>query len=137
MVSRIQKIKTLEQRIDLLKREASSELKKKIKQKEKEVQRLGQEFVQTFNKDFSFNVSVKRSDKKISTKSSSSRQRLTKEGKIKLQNQITKYLSRTPRSISEICKKVGRPVNQVRNVLKNIKGLKKQGAKRNTTYIMK
>ncbi|MDC0048682.1 hypothetical protein OAL09_05005 [Verrucomicrobia bacterium] len=137
MVSRIQKIKTLEQRIDLLKREASSELKKIIKQKEKEVQRLGQEFVQTFNKDFSFNVSVKRSDKKISTKSSSSRQRLTKEGKIKLQNQITKYLSRTPRSISEICKKVGRPVNQVRNVLKNIKGLKKQGAKRNTTYIMK
>ena len=137
MVSRIQKIKTLEQRIDSLKREASSELKKIIKQKEKEVQRLGQEFVQTFNKDFSFNVSVKRSDKKISTKSSSSRQRLTKEGKIKLQNQTTKYFSRTPRSISEICKKVGRPVNQVRNVLKNIKGLKKQGAKRNTTYIMK
>ena len=38
MVSRIQKIKTLEQRIDSLKREASAELKKTIKQKEKEIQ---------------------------------------------------------------------------------------------------
>ncbi|NCG26146.1 MAG: hypothetical protein GWP42_01195 [Verrucomicrobiales bacterium] len=35
MVSRIQKIKTLEQRIDLLKREASSELKKKSNKKRK------------------------------------------------------------------------------------------------------
>ena len=137
MVSRIQKIKTLEQRIDSLKREASAELKKTIKQKEKEIQKIGQEYVHTFNKDFFFKVSVKRSDKKIRIKSGSSRQRLTKEGKIKLQNQITKYLSRTPRSISEICVKVGRPVNQVRNVLKNIKGLKKQAAKRNTTYVMK
>jgi uncharacterized protein Yka (UPF0111/DUF47 family) len=137
MVSRIQKIKSLEQKIDSLKREASAELKKTIKQKEKEIQKLGQEYVQTVNKDFFFKVSVKRSDKKVRTKSASSRQRLTKEGKIKLQNQITKYLSRTPRSISEICVKVGRPVNQVRNVLKNIKGLKKQGAKRNTTYVMK
>ena len=137
MVSRIQKIKTLEQKIDLLKREASAELKKTIRQKEKEIEKLGQEFVQTFNKDFSFNVTVKKSDKKTSARNGSSRQRLTKEGKIKLQNQITKYLSRTPRGISEICTKVGRPVNQVRNVLKNIKGLKKQGTKRNTTYVMK
>ena len=137
MVSRIQKIKTLEQRIDSLKREASAELKKTIKQKEKEIEKLGQEFVQTFNKDFSFKVTVKRSDKNTSTRSGSSRQRLTKQDKIKLQNQITKYLSRTPRSISDICEKVGRPVNQVRNVLRNIKRLKKQGAKRNTTYVIK
>ena len=98
---------------------------------------LKNNFVQSINEDFVFKVSVRKNHKTNNAKSSSSRQRLTKEDKIKLQNQITKYLSRTPRSISEICVKVGRPVNQVRNVLKNIKGLKKQGAKRNTTYVMK
>ena len=43
MVSRAQKIKTLEERINALKREASAELKKTIKQKEREIQKLGQE----------------------------------------------------------------------------------------------
>jgi len=137
MVSRAQKIKSLEERINALRRESSAELKKTIKQKEREIQKLGQEYVQTFNEDFVFKVSVRKNDKKIRTTRSSRRQRLTKQDKIKLQNQITKYLSRTPRSISEICEKVGRPVNQVRNILKNIKRLKKQGAKRNTTYVIK
>ncbi len=137
MVSRIQKIKTLEQKINSLKREATTELRKTIKQKKKEIENLGQEYVQTFNEDFVFKVSVRKNHKTNNAKSSSSRQRLTKEDKIKLQNQITKYISRTPRSISEICAKVGRPVNQVRNILQNTKGLKKQGAKRNTTYVMK
>ena len=137
MVSRAQKIKTLEERINALKREASAELKKTIKQKEREIQKLGQEYVQTFDEDFVFKVSVRKNDKKNPTKKRTGRQRLTKQDKIKLQDQITKYLSRTPRSISEICEKVGRPVNQVRNVLRNIKRLKKQGAKRNTTYVIK
>jgi len=137
MVSRIQKIKTLEQKINSLKREATTELRKTIKQKKKEIEKLGQEYVQTFNEDFVFKVSVRKNHKTNNAKSSSSRQRLTKEDKIKLQNQITKYISRTPRSISEICAKVGSPVNQVRNILQNTKGLKKQGAKRNTTYVMK
>ena len=137
MVSRIQKIKTLEQKINSLKREATTELRKTIKQKKKEIEKLGQEYVQTHNKDFVFKVSVRKNHKTNNAKSSSSRQRLTKEDKIKLQNEITKYISRTPRNISEICAKVGRPVNQVRNILQNTKGLKKQGAKRNTTYVMK
>ncbi len=137
MISRIQKIKTLEQKINSLKREANAELKKTIIQKKKEIENLGQEYVQTFNEDFVFKVSVRKNDKKTHTKSASSRQRLTKEDKIKLQNQINKYISRTPHSISEICANVGRPVNQVRNILQNIKGLKKQGAKRNTTYVIK
>ena len=137
MVSRIQKIKTLEKKINSLKREATTELRKTIKQKKNEIENLGQEYVQTFNEDFIFKVSVRKNYKTNNAKSSSSRQRLTKEDKIKLQNQITKYISRTPRGISEICAKVGRPVNQVRNILQNTKGLKKQGAKRNTAYVMK
>ena len=68
MVSRAQKIKTLEERINALKLEASTELKKTIKQKEREIQKLGQEYVQTFNEDFVFKVSVRKNDKKNLTK---------------------------------------------------------------------
>ena len=64
MVSRAQKIKTLEEKINALKREASAELKKTIKQKEREIQKLGQEYIQTFDEDFVFKVSVRKNDKK-------------------------------------------------------------------------
>ena len=64
MVSRIQKIKTLEQKINSLKREANTELRKTIKQKKKEIEKLGQEYVQTFNEDFAFKVSVRKNYKK-------------------------------------------------------------------------
>ena len=41
MVDRIRKIKTLEQKILSLKKEAASDLKKRIKQQEKEIFKLG------------------------------------------------------------------------------------------------
>ena len=54
MISRIQKIKTLEEKITLLKKEAANDLRKKIKQKERELLKLGQEYIQTFQEDFNF-----------------------------------------------------------------------------------
>ena len=44
MVNRTQKIKILEEKILVLKKEAAADLKKRIKQKEKEILKLGQEY---------------------------------------------------------------------------------------------
>ena len=65
MVDRIRKIKTLEQKILLLKKEAATDLKKRIKQQEKEIFKLGQEYTQTFDEDFNFTVCVKKNQKSI------------------------------------------------------------------------
>ena len=137
MVSRIQKIKTLEEKITILKREAAKDLKKQIKQKEKDLLKLGQEYIQTFEKDFHFEITLKKDNRKPAPSSHSNRSRLTKEEKTKAEQQIQKILSKGPISITEICAKTKRPVNQIRNILKDIKGLKKKGAKRNTTYFLK
>ena len=137
MVDRIRKIKTLEQKILLLKKEVATDLKKRIKQQEKEIFKLGQEYTQTFDEDFNFTVCVKKNQKSNTKKSSGSRARLTKQDKIKEEDQITKLITKTPHTISDICDKTKRPVNQIRNILKNIKGLKKKGSKRNTTYFVK
>ena len=137
MVDRIRKIKTLEQKILLLKKESATDLKKRIKQQEKEIFKLGQEYTQTFDEDFNFSVCVKKNQKSNTKKSSGSRARLTKQDKIKVEDQITKLITKTPHTISDICDKTKRPVNQIRNILKNIKGLKKKGSKRNTTYFVK
>ena len=137
MVDRIRKIKTLEQKILLLKKEAATDLKKRIKQQEKEIFKLGQEYTQTFDEDFNFSVCVKKNQKSNTKNSSGSRARLTKQDKIKVEDQITKLITKTPHTISGICDKTKRPVNQIRNILKNIKGLKKKGSKRNTTYFVK
>lgn len=137
MVDRIRKIKTLEQKILLLKKEVATDLKKRIKQQEKEIFKLGQEYTQTFDEDFNFTVCVKKNQKSNTKKSSGSRARLTKQDKIKVEDQITKLITKTPHTISDICDKTKRPVNQIRNILKNIKGLKKKGSKRNTTYFVK
>ena len=137
MISRIQKIKTLEEKITVLKREAANDLKKKIKQKENELLKLGQEYIQTFQEDFNFEVRLKRNSSKPTSDSSSNRSRLTKEEKAKVETQIRKILLKGSISITEICAKTKRPINQIRNILKNIKGLKKKGAKRNTTYYLK
>ena len=112
MINRIQKIKTLEEKILVLKKEAAADLKKRIKQKEKGILKLGQEFAQTFEGDFHFKISVKKNHKNNISKPSTGRARLTKDDKIKVENQI-------------------------RNILKDIKGLKKKGSKRNTTYSLK
>lgn len=137
MVDRIRKIKTLEQKILLLKKEVATDLKKRIKQQEKEIFKLGQEYTQTFDEDFNFSVCVKKNQKSNTKNSSGSRARLTKQDKIKVEDQITKLITKTPHTISDICDKTKRPVNQIRNILKNIKGLKKKGSKRNTTYFVK
>ena len=137
MISRVQKIKTLEEKITALKREAANDLRKKIKQKEKELLKLGQEYIQTFQEDFNFEVKLKRNSIKPTSDSSSNRSRLTKEEKAKVEIQIRKILLKGSISITEICSKTKRPINQIRNILKNIKGLKKKGAKRNTTYYLK
>ena len=137
MISRIQKIKTLEEKITVLKREAANDLRKKIKQKEKELLKLGQEYIQTFQEDFNFEVRLKRNSSKHTSDSSSNRSRLTKEEKAKVEIQIRKILLKGSISITEICAKTKRPINQIRNILKDIKGLKKKGAKRNTTYYLK
>ena len=137
MISRIQKIKTLEEKITVLKREAANDLRKKIKQKEKELLKLGQEYIQTFQEDFNFEVRLKRNSSKPTSDSSSNRSRLTKEEKAKVEIQIRKILLKGSISITEICAKTKRPVNQIRNILKDIKGLKKKGVKRNTTYYLK
>ncbi len=137
MVDRIRKIKTLEQKILLLKKEVATDLKKRIKQQEKEIFKLGQEYTQTFDEDFNFTVCVKKNQKSNTKNSSGSRARLTKQDKIKVEDQITKLITKTPHTISDICDKTKRPVNQIRNILKNIKGLKKKGSKRNTTYFVK
>lgn len=137
MISRIQKIKTLEEKITLLKKEAANDLRKKIKQKEKELLKLGQEYIQTFQEDFNFEVRLKKNNIKPTSGSSSNRSRLTKEEKAKVETQIRKILLKGSISITEICAKTKRPVNQIRNILKDIKGLKKKGAKRNTTYYLK
>ena len=137
MISRIQKIKTLEEKITVLKREAANDLRKKIKQKEKELLKLGQEYIQTFQEDFNFEVKLKRNSSKPTSDSSSNRSRLTKEEKAKVETQIRKILLKGSISITEICAKTKRPINQIRNILKDIKGLKKEGAKRNTTYYLK
>jgi hypothetical protein len=137
MISRVQKIKTLEEKITVLKKEAANDLRKKIKQKEREILKLGQEYIQTFQEDFNFEVRLKRNSSKPTSGSSSSRSRLTKEGKAKVETQIRKILLKGSISITEICAKTKRPTNQIRNILKDIKGLKKEGAKRNTTYYLK
>ena len=137
MISRIQKIKTLEEKITLLKKEAGNDLRKKIKQKERELLKLGQEYIQTFQEDFNFEVRLKKNNIKPTSGSSSNRSRLTKEEKAKVETQIRKILLKGSISITEICAKTKRPVNQIRNILKDIKGLKKKGAKRNTTYYLK
>lgn len=137
MISRIQKIKTLEEKITLLKKEAANDLRKKIKQKEKELLKLGQEYIQTFQEDFNFEVRLKKNNIKPTSGSSSNRSRLTKEEKAKVETQIRKILLKGSISITEICAKTKRPINQIRNILKDIKGLKKKGAKRNTTYYLK
>jgi len=137
MVSRIQKIKILEEKITILKREAAKDLKKQIKQKEKELLKLGQEYIQTFEKDFNFEINIKKNSSNQTSYSDSNRSRLTKEEKTKAEQQIQKILSKGPIGITEICAKTKRPVNQIRNILKDIKGLKKKGAKRNTTYFLK
>ena len=137
MISRIQKIKTLEEKITALKREAANDLRKKIKQKEKELLKLGQEYIQTFQEDFNFEIRLKRNSSKPTSDSSSNRSRLTKEEKAKVETQIRKILLKGSISITEICAKTKRPINQIRNILKDIKGLKKEGAKRNTTYYLK
>ena len=136
MISRIQKIKTLEEKITLLKKEAANDLRKKIKQKERELLKLGQEYIQTFQEDFNFEVRLKKNNIKPTSGSSSNRSRLTKEEKVKV-TQIRKILLKGSISITEICAKTKRPINQIRNILKDIKGLKKKGAKRNTTYYLK
>ena len=137
MISRIQKIKTLEEKITLLKKEAANDLRKKIKQKERELLKLGKEYIQTFQEDFNFEVKLKRNSSKPTSDSSSNRSRLTKEEKAKVETQIRKILLKGSISITEICAKTKRPINQIRNILKDIKGLKKKGAKRNTTYYLK
>ena len=137
MISRIQKIKTLEEKITLLKKEAGNDLRKKIKQKERELLKLGQEYIQTFQEDFNFEVRLKKNNIKPTSGSSSNRSRLTKEEKAKVETQIRKILLKGSISITEICAKTKRPINQIRNILKDIKGLKKKGAKRNTTYYLK
>ncbi|MFL2451432.1 MAG: hypothetical protein ACJ0IB_05170 [Verrucomicrobiales bacterium] len=137
MISRIQKIKTLEEKITLLKKEAANDLRKKIKQKERELLKLGQEYIQTFQEDFNFEVRLKKNNIKPTSGSSSNRSRLTKEEKAKVETQIRKILLKGSISITEICAKTKRPINQIRNILKDIKGLKKKGAKRNTTYYLK
>jgi len=137
MISRIQKIKTLEEKITLLKKEAANDLRKKIKQKERELLKLGQEYIQTFQEDFNFEVRLKKNNIKPTSGSSSNRSRLTKEEKVKVETQIRKILLKGSMSITEICAKTKRPINQIRNILKDIKGLKKKGAKRNTTYYLK
>ena len=137
MISRIQKIKTLEEKITLLKKEAANDLRKKIKQKERELLKLGQEYIQTFQEDFNFEVRLKRNSSKPTSDSPSNRSRLTKEEKAKVETQIKKILLKGSISITEICAKTKRPINQIRNILKDIKGLKKKGAKRNTTYYLK
>ena len=137
MISRIQKIKTLEEKITLLKKEAANDLRKKIKQKERELLKLGQEYIQTFQEDFNFEIRLKKNNIKPTSGSSSNRSRLTKEEKAKVETQIRKILLKGSISITEICAKTKRPVNQIRNILKDIKGLKKKGAKRNTTYYLK
>jgi hypothetical protein len=137
MISRVQKIKTLEEKITVLKKEAANDLRKKIKQKEREILKLGQEYIQTFQEDFNFEVRLKRNSSKPTSGSSSNRSRLTKEGKAKVETQIRKILLKGSISITEICAKTKRPTNQIRNILKDIKGLKKEGAKRNTTYYLK
>ena len=137
MISRIQKIKTLEEKITLLKKEAANDLRKKIKQKERELLKLGQEYIQTFQEDFNFEVRLKKNNIKPTSGSSSNRSRLTKEEKAKVETQIRKILLKGSISITEICAKTKRPINQIRNILKDIKGLKKEGAKRNTTYYLK
>ena len=86
MVDRIRKIKTLEQKILLLKKEAATDLKKRIKQQEKEIFKLGQEYTQTFDEDFNFTVCVKKNQKSNTKNSSGSRARLTKQDKIKVEN---------------------------------------------------
>ena len=120
-----------------MKKEAATDLKKRIKQQEKEIFKLGQEYTQTFDEDFNFTVCVKKNQKSNTKNSSGSRARLTKQDKIKVEDQITKLITKTPHTISDICDKTKRPVNQIRNILKNIKGLKKKGSKRNTTYFVK
>ena len=137
MISRIQKIKTLEEKITLLKKEAANDLRKKIKQKERELLKLGQEYIQTFQEDFNFEIRLKKNNIKPTSGSSSNRSRLTKEEKAKVETQIRKILLKGSISITEICAKTKRPINQIRNILKDIKGLKKKGAKRNTTYYLK
>ena len=137
MISRIQKIKTLEEKITLLKKEAANDLRKKIKQKERELLKLGQEYIQTFQEDFNFEVRLKKNNIKPTSGSSSNRSRLTKEEKVKVETQIRKILLKGSMSITEICAKTKRSINQIRNILKDIKGLKKKGAKRNTTYYLK
>ena len=137
MISRIQKIKTLEEKITLLKKEAANDLRKKIKQKERELLKLGQEYIQTFQEDFNFEVRLKKNNIKPTSGSSFNRSRLTKEEKAKVETQIRKILLKGSISITEICAKTKRPINQIRNILKDIKGLKKKGAKRNTTYYLK
>ena len=137
MISRTQKIKTLEEKITLLKKEAANDLRKKIKQKERELLKLGQEYIQTFQEDFNFEVRLKKNNIKPTSGSSSNRSRLTKEEKAKVETQIRKILLKGSISITEICAKTKRPINQIRNILKDIKGLKKKGAKRNTTYYLK
>ena len=137
MISRIQKIKTLEEKITALKKEAANDLRKKIKQKEKELMNLGQEYIQTFQEDFNFEIRLKKNNIKPTSGSSSNRSRLTKEEKAKVETQIRKILLKGSISITEICAKTKRPINQIRNILKDIKGLKKKGAKRNTTYYLK
>lgn len=137
MISRIQKIKTLEEKITLLKKEAANDLRKKIKHKERELLKLGQEYIQTFQEDFNFEVRLKKNNIKPTSGSSSNRSRLTKEEKAKVETQIRKILLKGSISITEICAKTKRPINQIRNILKDIKGLKKKGAKRNTTYYLK
>ena len=71
IISRIQKIKTLEEKITLLKKEAANDLRKKIKQKERELLKLGQEYIQTFQEDFNFEVRLKKNNIKPTSGSSS------------------------------------------------------------------
>ena len=98
---------------------------------------MGQEYIQTFQEDFNFEVRLKRNSSKPTSDSPSNRSRLTKEEKAKVETQIKKILLKGSISITEICAKTKRPINQIRNILKDIKGLKKKGAKRNTTYYLK
>ena len=94
MVNRIQKIKTLEEKILVLKKEAAADLKKRIKQKEKEILKLGQEYTQKFEGYFHFKITVKKNHKNNISKPSKGRARLTKEDKIKVENQIKKLISK-------------------------------------------
>lgn len=104
-----------------MKKEAATDLKKRFKQHEKEIFKIGQEYTQIFNEDFNFTVYFKKNQKSNTKTSSGSRARLTKQDKIKVEDQITKLITKTPHTISDICNKTKRPVNQIRNILKTLK----------------